>query len=52
MDRQQQDAARRARDALIWELYQRGRSMAEIAGKAGCSVGTVHRIITARRVEQ
>lgn len=49
MNREQQDAARRARDALIWELYQRGHSMTEIAGKAGCSAGTVHRVITARR---
>lgn len=40
---------RAARDALIWEFYLRGYSMAEIAGKAECSVGTVHRIIVARR---
>lgn len=42
-------SSRAARDALIWELYLRDRSMAEIAAQAECSVGTVHRVIVVRR---
>lgn len=38
---------RPARDALIVELRLRGFSFQEIADRAGCSVGTAHRVATA-----
>lgn len=34
------------RDNAIVELHRRGDSMRTIARKVGCSVGTVHRILT------
>ena len=33
------------RDALILELRGAGRSVREVAAAAGCSVGTVHRVV-------
>lgn len=39
-------ARRAARDALIVELRLRGFSFQEIADRAGCSVGTAHRVAT------
>ena len=33
------------RDALILELREAGQSVRKIAAAAGCSVGTVHRVV-------
>lgn len=35
-----------ARDALIREMHASGASVRTIAAAAGCSVGTVHRIVS------